>query len=602
MASSAMYNAALRQTAARTTVRSHWVRYRSYKGQVAPPPPPMPRRTIARAAGLLTALVVSGAAAAYLYPTVTNTDTKQPELSGPEKAELVFEKPRKTSTSKEGTRDLVSPQHVQVKQSLERPGVYAWGSNAGKVAAPDSKETNIKTPRRISYFDGQVLRDLKLERDFGAAVNEKGDLVQWGVGFSKETPTPQVTLKGKDIQKIAVSKDRVIALSNNGSVYSIPVAKQDQILGEKQVEPSSSSSSWFPFWSEAASSATHYRSLKPANLGWKEKVVDIKSGLEHCLLLTSNGRVFSAASSTEEFPSRGQLGIPGLTWQTRPAGPYDQPHEVEGLRGSKVKSIAAGDYHSLALDSDGQVFAFGDNTVGQLGIPPDFSVGHVDKPSPLPIKQLYSGTNLRPKVTSIAAGGLNSFFTVDATKTQSTSGRGVTPSSELGKVVAETWACGSGVHGELGTGKWLHVSEAPSKIKALSDLYEYNESSNTLVPIRLSRLAVGSTHACAVLDNVTHLTASNKTSADDTNFGADVLFWGGNEAYQLGTGKRNNINSPTHVGPLVGSQGEVESGRSRMQLTPRTTVKLTEGGKTRSAKVEQRVECGRMVSAVYSGV
>lgn len=517
--------------------------------------------------------------------------------AGPQKAELVFEKPRKQTATKEESRDLVSSQHVQVKQSWESPGVYAWGSNVGKVVAPDSKEINIKTPRRIPFFNGQILRDLKLERDFGAAVNEKGDLVQWGVGYSKDTPTPQVTLKGKDIAKIAVSKDRVIALSKNGSVYSVPVAKTDQVLGEKEV---ASSSSWFPIWSETP--PTHYRSLRPKNLGWNEKVVDIKSGLEHCLLLTSNGRVFSAASSTEDFPSRGQLGVPGLTWNNRPAGPYDQPHEVGGLRGFNIKSIATGDYHSLALDNSGRVFSFGDNTVGQLGIPPSLSLSHVDTPTPLLIGQLYSKTNLRPRITSIAAGGLNSFFTVDATKTHSTSDTEVTPPSEVGKVVAETWACGSGVHGELGTGKWLHVSEAPTKIKALSDLYEYSEENNSLVPIRLSHIAVGSTHACAILDNVTHLTASKKTSANDTNFGADVLFWGGNEAYQLGTGKRNNVNSPVHISPLTGPQGDAESGRSRLQVTPRTAVKLTEGGKTRSASVEQRVECGRMVSAVYSGV
>ncbi|KAK4154395.1 regulator of chromosome condensation 1/beta-lactamase-inhibitor protein II [Chaetomidium leptoderma] len=592
MASALLSRAALRRPSVLctlTTTPSQWARYSS-----SPRPP---RRSGARILALLTIMGASGAGTVWAYSRFS----PQPEPAGPaqpEKAEVVYEKPRKTPRSKEESRDIVSSQHLQVKKSWEHPGVYAWGSNAGKVVAPDSDETVVKTPRRIPYFDGQILRDLKLDRDFGAAVTEKGDLVQWGAAFSKDAVAPTVTLKGKDIAKIAVSRDRIIALSSGGSVYSIPVAKSDQALGEKQTNKSSS---WFPFWS-SGTSATNYRSLTPAELGWGEKVTDVKSGLEHCLLLTSKGRVFSAASSSEAFPARGQLGIPGLTWQTRPAGPYDQLHEVKALAGRNVKAVATGDLHSLALDDQGCVFSFGDNATGQLGRETDVGATSVDTPSPLPISKLYKGTDLVPTVTSIASGGHNSFFTVDATRKPQSQ----TP-NEPGRTVADTWACGAGIHGGLGTGKWTHISAMPTKIKALSGLSEYDETANRIMPIRLAHLAVGSTHACAILDNLTHLTASrnSSSSATDTNFGADALWWGGNEHYQLGTGKRNNTNVPVYIGPLDGGQADAEMGRTgephRFQITPRTKVRLGADGKGRTASVEQRVECGRHVTAVYSG-
>ncbi|KAL2163480.1 hypothetical protein VTH06DRAFT_5538 [Thermothelomyces fergusii] len=546
-----------------------------------------------RAVGLLTVAVVSGAGALWAYPRLFGE--RQP--AGPAKAEtveIVYEKARKKADDKEEGRELVSPQHVQVKRSWEHPGVYAWGSNAGKVVAPDSNEAVIKTPRRIPYFDGKLLRDLKLDRDFGVAVTEEGDLVQWGTAFSRDAVTPTVTLKGKDLSKIAVSRDRIIALSSNGSVYSIPVAKSDQESGLKLT-----STSWLPFWSSEA--PLSYRLLTPPSLGWGEKVIDVKSGQEHCLLLTSKGRVFSAASSSEEFPSKGQLGIPGLTWDTRPAGPYDQPHEVKAL--SKIKAIAAGAFHSLALDDRGRAFSFGDNSSGQLGFETDVGA-IVDTPSLLPVQKLYSGTGFAPKVTSIAAGGQNSYFTVDATQTQGQNAR------DVGRTVADTWACGAGIYGGLGTGKWTHVSAVPTKIRALSSLYEYDEATGRITPIRLARLAVGSTHACAVLDNLTRLTAPRGPTAGsdtDTNFGADVLWWGGNEHYQLGTGKRNNVSVPVHIAPLDGGRpGRADKSAAadepaRFQLTPRTTVRLGEGGKGRKASVEQRIECGRFVTAVYSG-
>ncbi|KAK0625246.1 regulator of chromosome condensation 1/beta-lactamase-inhibitor protein II [Bombardia bombarda] len=538
--------------------------------------------------------------AVLLLPFFAETEPLRPE-----KVDIIFEKPRsKPPTSKEENREMVSPQHVQVKKSWENPGVYAWGSNTGKVVAPESKEAFVKTPRRLSYFDGQILRDLKLDRDFGAAVTENGDLVQWGTAFSKGSANPIITLKGKDLVKIAISRDRIIALSSGGSVYSIPVASADQTAKET----ASTSSSWIPFWSSAPPTVS-YRILKPKSLGWGEKVVDVSSGLEHCLMLTSKGRVFSAASSSEDFPARGQLGIPGLTWQTRPEGPYDQPYEIGALHRFKVKAIATGDFHSLALDSDGRVFSFGDNSSGQLGFQSELGSPYVDVPAPLPVTALYNGTKLLPKVTSIAAGGLNSYFTVDAKRVQGkgNNAKELVPVKDLGKTISETWACGEGIYGSLGTGKWTHISTAPTKIKALSNLYEYDEATNTIVPIRPAHLSVGATHVCAVLDNATHLSASGQTSANDTNYGADTLWWGGNESYQLGTGKRSNANTPLYIGPLDGGQqagssvvGRLE-GTDRFQVTPRKTVRLGEGGSGRKVSIEQRVECGRLVTAVYTG-
>ncbi|CCC09673.1 hypothetical protein SMACR_03706 [Sordaria macrospora] len=596
---------ALRPQARRMTKSTQWVR--SVSKRFRPEPEPQPEKSNLGLRILTGALVggVAAGAALVAYPMLTADTKDEKKPVGPEKAELIFEKPRKRSVSAEESRNELSPQHVQVKQSWEHPGVYAWGSNAGKVVAPDSNESVIKTPRRISYFDDQILRDLKLDRNFGAAIDEKGNLVQWGVAFDKENYTPTVTLKGKDLVKLAMSRDRIIGLASNGEVYSVPVAAADQRAGQKDVTASSSS-----LWS--SQSPVNFRSLKPKSLGWNEKIVDVRSGLEHCLMLTSKGRVFSAASSSEDFPSKGQLGIPGLTWTNRPAGPYDQPHEVTGLSGSKIKEIATGDFHSLALDTEGHIFTFGDNSFGQLGFQNDTEHPYVDSPRPLPINQLYHGTSLRPKVTSIAAGGLNSFFTVDARAFQGEIGSKsaqLVPAKDLGRINVETWACGEGIHGSLGTGKWTHVSVAPTKVKALSNLFEFDEATNSVVPIRLSRLSVGSTHACAVMDNVTRVSTASSKKETDTNFGADVLWWGGNEYYQLGTGKRNNVNLPTYIAPLDtpahGGHGHEnrlvkrEGETNRFQLTPRKTVRL-DGGKGRSVSVEQRAECGRLVSAVYS--
>lgn len=509
---------------------------------------------------------------------------------------LIFEESRKKpGVSKEENRDLISSQHHQVKRSLESPGVYAWGSNSGRVAAPDSTETFIRTPRRMPFFDGKLLRDVKLDRTFGAAIDERGDLLQWGTAYAADTAIPVTTLRGKDLVSLSVSRDRILALSSNGKVYSIPVSADDQASGDKPSE-----ASWIPFWK--GKSSISYRSVSPKDLGYSEKVTSIASGLEHALLLTSKGRLFSAASSAASFPARGQLGVQGLTWVTRPEGAYDQPHEITTLRGFPIAKIACGDHHSLALDADGRVFSWGDNSSGQLGF--DFSpeTSIVDVPSLVPSQKLYAGTSQKPTITQIAAGGQSSYLTIEAVKVAS---QGATDARGLGRVTADTFAFGTGILGNLGNSRWTHVQPHPTKIPLLSGLFEYDETTNTTVPIRLARLSVGATHAAAVMANITYTAASPATSSDDTNWGADVVFWGGNEHYQLGTGKRNNNATPVYIQPLdieaeVQRAKKSSGGREehRFHITPRTTARLGDG---RNVSVEQRVECGRMVTCVYSG-
>ncbi|PNY29807.1 Protein FMP25, mitochondrial [Tolypocladium capitatum] len=587
--------ARIRCLAQRPAVGTHgrWARYASNSSQRAP------RRRGGRVVGL-AAVFAAAAAGSYCYPKLKAQVSPEAQATEPAKVELAFEKPRQQPVSKEDNRDLISSQHLQVKNSWEHPGVYAWGSNTGKVIDPNSNEKYVKLPRRISFFNDQLLRDLKLTQGFGVAITENGDLVQWGLGFSKTDPKPAMTLKGKDLIKVDVSADRVIALSRKGVVYSIPSSRDDQEDGAKQDQQKSS----WSLWSSGDKESISFRTLTPTNLDRGEKVTDISSGLEHCLLLSSKGRVFSAASSVTSFPSKGQMGIPGLGWETRPRGPYDQAHEILTLKGFEADKIATGDYHSVVLDKIGRVFSFGDNTFGQLGFETEGGLPYMSAPAMVSINKLYSSSGLVPKVTSIAAGGTNTFFTVDAKVPSAGEASGAAPARRMPQTVSDLWACGQGVSGTLGTGRWTHVSLAPTKVKALSSLFEFDEKTNKMTPIKLKALSIGSTHCSAIMDNVTETKTSKRSTENETNWGADVMFWGGNEHYQLGTGKRTNMNVPTYIGPLDGGEGDADKGREgethRLCLAPRQTTRLGKGGKGRKVTLEQKVECGRFVTGVYS--
>lgn len=515
---------------------------------------------------------------------------KETYAEAPIAVDVTVEEPiTRGNLSKEQNRELLSSQHVQVKRSWEHPGVYIWGANSSRVANPNSDESVIKTPQRIPYFDGLVLRDLRVDQNSGAAISEDGDLIQWGKGYTDTDYTPTKSLTGKDLVSLSLSRSRIIALSSRGDVYSLPISKADQESGQKPLE-----NSWLPFWK--TKSRVSYRTLKPG-LQMREKVTATAGGLEHVLLLTSSGRVFSAASGSDHFPSRGQLGLPGLTWATRPDGPYDICHEVSSLRGFNITNIAAGDFHSLALDKDGRVFVFGDNSSGQLGFDFEPQMSFNDTPQVLPLQKSYFGKNQEVKATGVAAGGATSFFMVDA-KDIASQGEGTSNVGNIGRVTADTLSCGRGIFGTLGNGRWTHLQDKPTKVKALSGLFEYDEAAQKVVPIRLRHISVGSTHAAAVMTNWSNLDATNRGSQSDINWGEDALWWGGNEFYQLGTGKRNNVPHPTYINAPADVELPESKGEHRFQITPRHNVKV--GG--RKVNMEQRVECGRNITAVYSGI
>lgn len=88
------------------------------------------------------------------------------------------------------------------------------------------------------------------------AVTEKGDLVQWGTGYAPDCRQPELTLRGKNIDHVSLTTNRIIALSKDKTVYSLPLEKRYQAEGAKLKE-----ASWVPGLSSDA--PISYRVLKP---------------------------------------------------------------------------------------------------------------------------------------------------------------------------------------------------------------------------------------------------------------------------------------------------------------------------------------------------
>jgi len=87
-----------------------------------------------------------------------------------------------------------------------------------------------------------------------------------------------------------------------------------------------------------------------------QKVKKMESGLEHTIILTSNGDIYSFGCCL-----RGQLGLGTMS--------VDEPVKlIEALGGIKIVDISCSAFCSIAVSSFGDVYSFGWNTNGQLGI------------------------------------------------------------------------------------------------------------------------------------------------------------------------------------------------------------------------------------------
>ena len=120
----------------------------------------------------------------------------------------------------------------------------------------------------------------------------------------------------------------------------------------------------------------------------KYNVWQVACGLNHCLALSHDLRVYTWGDGTW-----GNVGISN-------APPLVTPTEMSSLSSAEVCAVYAGGYHSAARTLDGEVYTWGRNTNGQLGL------GVVTSAECSPSKV----TNLGCKIKDVALGTSHSIL------------------------------------------------------------------------------------------------------------------------------------------------------------------------------------------------
>ena len=157
-----------------------------------------------------------------------------------------------------------------------------------------------------------------------------------------------------------------------------------------------------------------------------ENIQSISLGQYHAVALDNNGAVWVYGEN-----SYGQLGV----------GHKDMEFGLKKLRSlPKIKQVATHSLHTILLDDASDVWVFGRNTHGQLGL------GHTNDGVDTPTKIELDGF---PKIAFICAGRSHSIFIA---------------------VDGSAWACGENTSRELGIDDAASCILVPRKVSSLTGL------------------------------------------------------------------------------------------------------------------------------------
>jgi alpha-tubulin suppressor-like RCC1 family protein len=241
----------------------------------------------------------------------------------------------------------------------------------------------------------RTYHDCKAKRAMAHIVAPAGGLFAFGYNYDGElgsttnngtnnaNPTPTLVLLPGEVgpvTQVAAGYDHSLAVTSSGQLYAFGQNRSGQ-LGSTTNNGTNNAN------------PTATLVALPGEVG---PVTQVAAGYDHSLAVTSSGQLY--AFGYNYFGELGSTTNNGTDNANPTATLVALPGEV-----GPVTQVATGAYHSLAVTSSGQLYAFGDNLYGQLG---STTNNGTDNANPTPTLVALPG-EVGP-VTQVATGAQHS--------------------------------------------------------------------------------------------------------------------------------------------------------------------------------------------------
>ena len=279
---------------------------------------------------------------------------------------------------------------------------YAWGNNTNGQLG-DGTNTNRTKPVKVKKPTGVpasfTYSQVNAGNSHSLAVGSDGYVYAWGNnshgelgngssgGFSNvpvRVMDPNNAGKGLAALQVSGGGEHSLAIDANGKTWSWGINYYGQLGRSANINTYAPNP--IP------------RQVQYPSVAGTLQIMQVSAGTWHSLAVDTNGRIW-----TWGWNQYGQLGNSTNSGQTSPNPTpmqVDYPYSAGAVEAIQV---SAGDEHSLAVDSKGNVWAWGLNQVGQLGN--STNTGSTTA-NPVPSQVQYpksAGTGL--KTVQVSAGG-----------------------------------------------------------------------------------------------------------------------------------------------------------------------------------------------------
>ena len=285
---------------------------------------------------------------------------------------------------------------------------YTWGYN-GYGQLGDGTFTNRSTPVSVSKRKGAptdfTYAQVSAGYDFSLAVGSDGYAYTWGANGNgqlgnntsgsnmystvpvrvRDPAYPTDASKGLKVTQISGGWQHSLAVGSDGYAYT---------WGRNYLGQLGNNTGGYNMYSTVPVRVRDPAYPTDASKGLK--AVQVSGGSEHSLALGSDGYAY-----TWGYNWYHQLGNDSSSDSHIPVRVRDPAYPTETSKGLKAVQVSSGFYHSLAVGSDGDTYAWGANGSGQLG---DGTTNTKSVPVPVMSNQQLVITGI--KFGSDAASGL----------------------------------------------------------------------------------------------------------------------------------------------------------------------------------------------------